>query len=66
MKPFDPQELKRRKRLIHVALMISVVIQGIIIGIYYFKEKQVTLVMPMLLGLFITFYAIIQVGQIDR
>lgn len=66
MRQFDPQEFNRKKRLILVALGISAVIQLVILLAYYFKEQQVALTMPMILGLLITFYTMIQVYQIDQ
>lgn len=66
MRHFDPEELKRKKRLIIVALSISAIIQLVILLAYYFKEKQIALAMPMILGILITTYSLVQVYQIDR
>lgn len=58
MNGFEPEEFERKKRLVLVALFVSLIIQVIVLLAYYFKEKQVMLALPMLLGILITVYAI--------
>lgn len=54
MNPNNSNEYEKRRRLLMVYLMISLIVQIIILGCYYFLEKQVLLTFPMLLGIFIT------------
>ncbi|MCW6660206.1 hypothetical protein NHG25_06900 [Aerococcaceae bacterium NML191292] len=52
--PQDPESRMKRKRLGDAYMIISLLIQVLVLLSYYFKEKQVTLAFPMLLGIFIT------------
>ncbi|EKB53679.1 hypothetical protein [Falseniella ignava] len=54
MNPNNSNEYEKRRRLLMVYLVISLIVQIIILGCYYFLEKQVLLTFPMLLGIFIT------------
>lgn len=54
MNPNNSNEYEKRLRLLMVYLVISLIVQIIILGCYYFLEKQVLLTFPMLLGIFIT------------
>ncbi|MCW6652198.1 hypothetical protein NHG24_00330 [Aerococcaceae bacterium NML210727] len=52
--PQDPESRLKRKRLGDAYMIISLLIQVLVLLSYYFKEKQVALAFPMLLGIFIT------------
>lgn len=57
--PQDPESQMKRRRLNNVYLIIALLIQVIILLSYYFKEKQVALVLPMILSIFITFATLV-------
>lgn len=59
MKKFDPQDQLQFVRLIKMLLITSVVVQLVVVCVYYFGEKQVVLAFPMLLGLLCTIIALV-------
>lgn len=57
----DWEDFHKKRRLILIQLGLAFVIQVIILLAYYFKEKQVVLAFPMVLGLLLTGASIFQV-----
>ena len=66
MNGFEPEEFQKKKRLLIISLIILLFIQGVVLWAYYFKEKQVTLALPMILGVFINVYAIINLFSLGK
>ena len=51
MQQKDPDLWFKRRRMILIILVMMFLIQLVILGAYYFKEKQVILAFPMLVSL---------------
>lgn len=62
----NPEEFNRQKRFIMIHLLILLFIQVVITLSYYFVEKQVVLAFPMILGILITFSAIVTLSQLNK
>lgn len=56
---FDPQDQQDFLRIIKSLLFTSIFVQIVILGVYVFGEKQLTLAFPMLLGIFVTIVALV-------
>lgn len=66
MNGFEPEEYLRKKRLIILSLGILFIIQLVVLIAYVFKEKQTVLAVPMILGLIINAFSIINLWQLGK
>ncbi|MCR8969448.1 hypothetical protein [Facklamia sp. 7083-14-GEN3] len=48
---FNSTDFKKEQRFILLVLVISLIIQVTVAGLYYFVEKQTILLFPMVLGI---------------
>lgn len=55
---FDPQDQKDFLKIIKMLLITSVIVQVVVLCVYYFGEKQTVLTFPMILGIFATAIAL--------
>lgn len=51
---FDPQDQKEFLKILKMMLITSLIVQTVVAGVYFFGEKQTTLLIPMVMGLFVT------------
>ena len=63
--PNDPESMMKRKRQTMLYLGIALIIQVIVLLSYYFKEKQVVLAFPMVLGIIMTVVAIVNLKSLE-
>lgn len=56
---FDPQDQKDFLRIIKSLLITSVIVQIVVLGTYYFGEKETALAFPMIMGIFVTVVSLI-------
>lgn len=63
--PNDPESMMKRKRQTMLCLGIALIIQVIVLLSYYFKEKQVVLAFPMVLGIIMTVVAIVNLKSLE-
>lgn len=62
----DHEDFQKKRRLAIIHLVVSLIIQVLVLGFYYFKEKQTVLSFPMLLGIFMTISSIVTVNQLGK
>ncbi|MBD3949664.1 hypothetical protein I4Q36_01405 [Tuanshanicoccus lijuaniae] len=58
MKKFDAQDRLDFLRIVKMLLITSLIVQIVVLSVYYFGEKQVVLAFPMLLGILCTAVAL--------
>ena len=58
MRQEDPELQLKRRRMVQVLAWLSLIIQVVILLAYYFKEKQVILTFPMIIGIMVTCFLI--------
>lgn len=63
--PNDPESMMKCKRQTMLCLGIALIIQVIVLLSYYFKEKQVVLAFPMVLGIIMTVVAIVNLKSLE-
>ena len=63
---FEPEEFLKKKRLILLNLGILLVIQIIVLCAYVFKEHQSVLSVPMILGIIINAYSMVNVYSLGK
>lgn len=66
MNGFEPEQFQRKKRLIIVAQVILLIIQLVTLWAYYFKEKQTILTPPLILGIMINIYTLINTISLGK
>ena len=66
MNGFEPEQFQRKKRLIIVAQVILLIIQLVTLWAYYFKEKQTILTPPLILGIMINVYTLINTFSLGK
>ncbi|EKB54608.1 hypothetical protein [Facklamia hominis] len=62
----DEEKIQIDIRYITTLLVIALFIQIVILALYYFKEKQVALAFPMVLGIFVNFVACVKTSQLGK
>lgn len=66
MNGFEPEQFQRQKRLLIVAQIVSLIIQCVILWAYYFKEQQTILAPPLILGIMINIYTLINTISLGK
>ena len=66
MNGFEPEQFQRKKRWNIVAQVILLIIQLVTLWAYYFKEKQTILTPPLILGLMINVYTLINTISLGK